>query len=405
MRIGILTKEFPPHIYGGAGVHVENLVRELANLEQGRNTIEVRCFGEQKETVANKNVIGADADLCIPVQDPRHRILLDTLLRDILIVGSLKDVDIIHCHTWYTHLAGCLLKSMLDVPLVLTTHSLEPNRTWKRDQLGNGYHASSWLEKTAYQNADGVIAVSESMREDVHRAYGVPLERIEVIHNGIDPDVYKPQQNPDIIASYGIDLDKPFALMVSRITRQKGITHFLDSVKYMDPEIQAVLCASSPDTEELMREVGQKIDALQQERPGRVIWIPEIAPLDTLITLYTQASVFVCPSIYEPFGLINLEAMACGTPVVASAVGGIPEIIVDGQTGILARFRPIGAQNAEPEDPDGFARTLAGAVNKLIADPQRLEEMGRLGRKRVEDHFTWKAVAAKTLDFYSTLMK
>jgi glycogen synthase len=404
LKIGILTKEFPPHIYGGAGVHVDNLVRELSKLEKGLHKIEVLCFGDQRENHANRNVIGVRANFSIPTREPRHAILMDTLLRDIMMVGTLEHVDAIHCHTWYTHLAGCLLKHVLGVPLVITTHSLEPHRPWKRDQLGTGYQASSWLEKTAYQNADGIIAVSRSMRDDVHRIYGIPMERIQVIHNGIDPERYRPRSDPDAVASYGIDLKRPFVLMVGRITRQKGIIHFLDSVKYMKPDVQAVVCAGAPDTVELMHEVKEKVERIKEQEISRVIWIPETLSIGNLLALYTHAAVFVCPSIYEPFGLINLEAMACKTPVVASAVGGIPEIVQNGRTGLLVPFRPIGPKEPGPEDPEGFAWALAEAVNRLLSDPKTLEAMGRRGRKRVEEHFTWEITAQKTLNYYKGLV-
>ncbi len=404
LNIEILTKEFPPHIYGGAGVHVDNLVRELMKRDKGLHRIEVLCFGDQKETSGNLNVFGIDADFSIPTRDPRHSILMDTFLRDLMMVGTLRQADVLHCHTWYTHLAGCLLKQMMGIPLVLTTHSLEPHRPWKQEQLGTGYQAASWIEKTAYRNADGIIAVSQSMRADVHRTYGISMEKIEVIHNGIDLERYRPTPNPAVVTSYGIDLDRPFVLMVSRITRQKGITHFLDSVKYLKPEIQAVICAGVPDTEDLMREVTEKMDDIKAQEMQRLIWIPETVPLPNLLALYTHAAVFVCPSVYEPFGLINLEAMACGTPVVASEVGGIPEIVLDGRTGILVPFKPIGPQDPGPTDPDRFALALAEAVNTLICDPKGLEAMGRRGRKRVEEHFTWQITAEKTLNYYKKLV-
>lgn len=404
MKVAVLTKEFPPHIYGGAGVHVENLVRELMKQENGLHNIEVLCFGDQKETSANGRVTGVDAGLSIPTRDPRHSILMDTLLNDLKMVATLEHADIVHCHTWYTHLAGCLLKEMMDIPLVLTTHSLEPHRPWKQEQLGTGYRASSWLEETAYQNADGVIAVSQAMKADVHRTYGIPGERIRVIHNGIDLERYRPRTDPKLVASYGIDLERPFVLMVSRITRQKGITHFLDSVKYMKPEVQAVICASFPDTENIMREVREKVEDIQGENVHRLVWIPETVPIENLLALYTHAAAFVCPSRYEPFGLINLEAMACGTPVVAAAVGGIPEVVADGRTGLLVPFKAMVPQDAEPKNPDRFAVALAEAVNALISDPKGRREMGRQGRKRVEEHFTWKIAAEKTLNYYKVLI-
>jgi glycogen synthase len=398
MDIAILTKEFPPHVYGGAGVHVEYLTRELRKLNEGK--IRVLCFGSQREFSGNLEVIGVEPSSSIPAQDKRIHSLLDTLARDVAMVGALTEADVIHCHTWYTHLAGCLLKHMLKVPLVLTTHSLEPHRPWKREQLGAGYYASSWLEQTAYREADGVIAVSGSMKQDVHNLYGVPVERIALIHNGIDENQYRAVREPGVLDHYGIDASRPYVLMVSRMTRQKGIPHFLEAAKYFESGIQAVLCASAPDTPEYLEEVAAKISRMRGDTAQRIIWVSETVPREALIALYSQAAVFVCPSVYEPFGIINLEAMACGTAVVASAVGGIPEVVEDGVTGRLVRFEPLSKDNPEPEDPERFAKELAGEVNNLIASPDALKNMAVAARKRVEAHFTWEAVARKTLDFY-----
>ena len=400
MNIAILTKEYPPYVYGGAGVHVDFLTRELAELENRAHEISVFCFGDQKENASNLKVNGIEVEFPIPGVETNGNKVLETLFCDVVMAGALKEADLIHCHTWYTHFAGCILKQLLGVPLVLTTHSLEPRRPWKKEQLGSGYNVSSWLERTAYRNSDGVIAVSESMKRDAQDLYQVPPENIAVIHNGIDTEKYRPKADRNVLSAYGIDPDRPYILMVSRITRQKGISHFLDSIPHLPPGIQAVLCASFPDTEELLKEVRGKIETIDKHRSGAVVWVEKPVPVDDLIALYSMAELFVCPSVYEPFGLIVVEAMACGTPVVASAVGGIPEIIIDGETGRLVPFAPIGPDNPEPEDPQRFAANLAEAVTELLADPAALLKMGSNARKRVKDRFSWSAVARKTMEFY-----
>jgi alpha-maltose-1-phosphate synthase len=402
MEIAILTKEYPPHIYGGAGVHVEYLIRELEKLIEGK--IRILCFGDQRELSLRREVRGVGP--CLPFQCHSDRLhgLVDTLMRDAAIIGTLERADILHCHTWYTHLAGCLLKYMLKAPLVLTTHSLEPHRPWKREQLGSGYEASLWLERTAYHEADGIIAVSGAMKQDVHRLYGVPMERVEVIHNGIDENQYRPFSNPDVLKHYGIDANRPYVLMVSRLTRQKGISHFLEAVKHFEPGLQAVMCASVPDTPEILEEVTAKVAQVRTLTRNKILWVQETVPRDALIALYSHAALFVCPSVYEPFGIINLEAMACGTPVVASAVGGIHEVVQDGVTGRLVPFEPLSEDNPEPREAERFARDLAHAVNSLLAAPDELNAMAAAARKRIQDHFTWKAVAKKTLEFYKKLI-
>jgi len=410
MKIVILTNEYPPYIYGGAGVHVEYLSRELADLEDKAHTVQVLCFGDQRERSGNLIVEGIDPAFKPPFQDPRHPRFMDTLLRNILMAGSVREADIVHGHTWYSHLAGCLLKQLVGARLVLTTHSLEPHRPWKAEQLGTAYRASSWIEKTAYENADGVIAVSEAMKKDVHELYGVPFEKIRVIHNGIDLNRYKPTPRRSVLIRYHIDPDKPFLLFVGRITRQKGIIHLVNAIKYLQPGVQVVLCAGAPDTEEIGKEMAEKVERARAESQNEIIWIPQTVPKDELISLYTQASLFVCPSVYEPFGIINLEAMACETPVVASAVGGIPEVVVHGETGLLVPFEPMGrdalADHAsfEPKDPEQFSRDLASAVNHLLNSPERLQEMGTKSRERVERSFSWTRIAQQTLEFYRELL-
>jgi glycogen synthase len=406
MRIAILTNEYPPHVYGGAGVHVEYLTRELARLENGRHQIDVICFGDQDIHDGNLTVRGIAPQGTLPYRDPRHKRFQETMLRDLVMVGMLSEgVDIVHCHTWYTHLAGCLGRELTGAKLVLTTHSLEPHRPWKVEQLGTAYQASSWVERTAYQNADGVIAVSEAMREDVHQLYGVPRSRTRVIHNGIDLNQYRPTPDASVLTRYGIDPARPYVLFVGRITRQKGIIHLVAAIKDIQPGAQVVLCAGAPDTEEIGREMAQRVEQARRESTNPILWVPQVLPKEEVIALYTQAALFVCPSVYEPFGIINLEAMACGTPVVASAVGGIKEVVVPGRTGLLVPFEPVGPNDFEPQDPAQFARDLAAAINRLLADPVRLREMGTRCRERVEHFFSWTSIARWTADFYWELVQ
>jgi len=405
MEIVLLSKEYPPNTYGGAGVHVDYLSRALAHLGEGLHGVRVLCFGDQNEHIKNLVIKGIDPHIELPLQDPRHGSVQDSLLRNLFMIGSLNTPDIIHCHTWYTLLAGCLAKQMYRVPLVVTAHSLEPLRPWKREQLGSGYEVSKWLEKTAYENADGVIAVSESMKRDVRRIYGVPEERIALIYNGIDDRQYRPEKDPRVPVAYGINPAKPFVLCVARMTRQKGIIHFLNSVPHLLPGIQVVLCAGAPDTGRFEREVACKVEQVRSRSDHPVIWVNKTVPREDLISLYSQAAVFVCPSIYEPFGLINLEAMACGTPVVASAVGGIPEVVAGGETGLLVPFEPAGPEDPEPKDPERFARNLSGAVNRLLSDPPGRESMGNAARERVRKRFTWEVIARETLIFYREVLK
>jgi glycogen synthase len=403
MRIALFTNEYPPNVYGGAGVHVEYLARELARVESGAHRVQVLCFGEQHQADDNLRVHGVSAGLPLPVQDPRHGRLLDALSRDLAMVGAVEAPDVVHCHTWYAHLAGCLARPLTGAPLVLTTHSLEPHRPWKVEQLGTGYHVTTWIERTGYQNADGVIAVSESMKHDVQQLYGVPPERVRVIHNGIDPDEYRPRHAPATLRTLGIDPDCPTVLFVGRITRQKGIFHLVRAIRYIEPGVQVVLCAGAPDTPAIAQEMTELVAQAKRDAKAEVIWIPEMLPRPDAIALYTHAAVFVCPSVYEPFGIINLEAMACETPVVASAVGGIPEIVVPGETGLLVHFEAEGGDSAEPRDPEAFSRALAAAVNELIAAPERRAAMGLSARARVLAQFSWRAIAEQTLAFYREL--
>ncbi len=404
MRIALLTNEYPPHVYGGAGVHVEYLSRELARIESGAHAVDVFCFGEQHETQRNLRVRGVAPALRFTAQDPRHAKLLDALVRDLAMVGAVESPDIVHCHTWYAHLAGCLARPLTGAKLVLTTHSLEPHRPWKVEQLGTAYHTTAWIERTAYENADGVIAVSRAMKEDVETLYGVPPERVRVIHNGIDPEEYRPTPDPATLRRLGIDPEMPIVLFVGRITRQKGILHLVRAIRHLQPGIQMVLCAGAPDTPAIAEEMTLLVAEAKREAAAEIIWIPELLPRQDLISLYTHAAVFVCPSVYEPFGIINIEAMACETAVVATAVGGIPEIVVPGETGLLIAFEPEGDGLAEPRDAEGFSRSLAAGINELIGDPARAAAMGRAGRERVLAEFSWLRIAEMTVEFYRELI-
>lgn len=404
MRIAQLTNEYPPHVYGGAGVHIEYLSRELARADGGAHAVQVLCFGDQRVEEGNLRVRGVAPDVAFAAQDPRHARLLDALVRDLAMVGLADAPDIVHCHTWYSHLAGCLARPLTGARLVLTTHSLEPHRPWKVEQLGTAYDATTWIERTAYGNADGVVAVSRAMEEDVRALYGVDPERIRVIHNGIDPDEYRPRRDPDRLRALGVDPGAPVVLFVGRITRQKGILHLVRALRHLRPGVQAVLCAGAPDTPEIGAEMRALVEDARHDAAARIVWIAEMLPREDTITLYSHADVFVCPSVYEPFGIINLEAMACETPVVASAVGGIPEIVVPGETGLLVPIEPEGGGSVEPRDPEAFSRALADAVNALLDAPEGRREMGRAARARVLEHFSWRAIAAQTLAFYRDLL-
>ncbi|HVE79533.1 MAG TPA: glycogen synthase [Gemmatimonadaceae bacterium] len=405
MRVALFTNEYPPHVYGGAGVHVEYLSRELARLDGGAHRVDVLCFGEQRESRGSLHVRGVAPPVRLPARDPRHAKLLDALVRDLAMVGEVEAPDVVHCHTWYAHLAGCLARPLTGARLVLTTHSLEPHRPWKVEQLGTAYHATAWIERTAYQNADGVIAVSEAMKGDVQTLYAVPPERVRVIHNGIDPEEYRPRPAPATLRRLGVAPEVPIVLFVGRITRQKGILHLVRAIRHLTPGAQVVLCAGAPDTEAIAAEMTALVDEARREARAAVVWIPEMLPKEDVIALYTHAAVFVCPSVYEPFGIINLEAMACETPVVAAAVGGIPEIVVPGETGLLVPLDAEGGGSAEPRDPEGFSRALAAAVNELMAAPERRSAMGRAARARVLAHFSWRHIAEVTMEFYRELVK
>ncbi|NLP01653.1 MAG: glycogen synthase [Fibrobacter sp.] len=399
MKAAILTNEFPPNIYGGAGTHVDFLTRELIK----HIPVDVFCFGNQDYRDQNGKfpltVKGFDCKDKLYGAHGKLEKVFSTLENDLKFAAALQDCDIVHCHTWYSHWAGLLCKILYKLPLILTTHSLEPHRPWKFEQLGTGYDLSTWIENTAYVNADGVIAVSADMEKDVIQMYNVDPARIRVIHNGIDLNFYQRIYKQDVLREYGIDPDKPFVLFVGRITRQKGIFHLIKTIPYIDESAQIVLCAGAPDTPEIKEEVQYEISRMQQSRKN-VIWISQMLDHHILRVLYSHAAVFVCPSLYEPFGIINLEAMACHTPVVGTYVGGIPEIIKDGETGFLVSFAAESKINFEPKYPEIFQRDMAEKINLLIRNPQLRKHMGEAARKRVEAEFSWEKIALKTIEFY-----
>jgi alpha-maltose-1-phosphate synthase len=399
MKALLLSNEFPPNIYGGAGVHVDYLSRELAKIMD----VEVRCFGDQEIDLPNLTVRGFGVNTAV-FRCPKNLNSVFGAVRrctDFNTVGV--DANVVHCHTWYSHFGGILAKLNYHIPMVLTVHSLEPLRPWKREQLGHGYDCSSWLEKTATEMADAVIAVSEETRKDVLRLFNVDPKRVRIIYNGIDPEEYYPRKSRDQVESYGIDPNKPFILFVGRIARQKGIIHLVNAIKYMEPGFQVVLCAGAPDTPEIAEEMKRAVAAAQSKRDG-VLWIEKMVPKEAAYQLYSHASVFCCPSIYEPFGIINLEAMACETAVVASAVGGIKEVVVDGETGFLVLLEQMKESPFEPVDPDKFSRDFAEKVNRLMRDERLRQKFGEAGRKRAVEKFSWSTIAAETKKMYESLL-
>ncbi|GCC50510.1 glycogen synthase [Chryseotalea sanaruensis] len=400
MKVLFCTREYPPNVYGGAGVHVEYLARELSQLMH----VEVRCFGDQHQQTEQLQVLGFKAD---PLSQPNTRAelapIFATLNTCIQMNGGMMNADIVHCHTWYAQFAGILSKLCYGTPLVVTTHSLEPLRPWKREQLGRGYDASSWIEKTAIEMADAVIAVSQETKQDVLKYFNVDEKKISVIYNGIDLEEYNVTNETSALDKFGINKTKPFVLFVGRITRQKGIIHLVNAIKYINSDTQVVLCAGAPDTEDIGREMKLSVETVQQSR-NNVIWIPEMVSKKEVIQLYSHAAVFCCPSIYEPFGIINIEAMACKTAVVASSVGGIKEVVVDGETGILVPLEQEKTAPFEASNPDKFSRDLAAGINKLMADENLRKTMGANGRARVESYFDWKAIAKQTESLYKTIL-
>ena len=400
MKVLFLTREFPPYVYGGAGVHVEYLASELSKLMQ----VEVRAFGDQNVRSNDLAVKGFPfEDGIFSNSDPKLKSVFKTLSTGLHINAEEIDADIVHCHTWYSHFAGIVAKLCYGMPLVVTTHSLEPLRPWKREQLGRGYDASSWVEKTAIEMADAIIAVSEETKEDVLKHFNVDETKIEVVYNGIDLDQYQKVSDSSVLETYNIDINKPYVLFVGRITRQKGIIHLVNAIKYINSNIQIVLCAGAPDTEDIAKEMEEAVTEASKLR-DTIFWIDEMLDKKDIIQLYSHANVFCCPSIYEPFGIINIEAMACETAVVASAVGGIKEVVVPGETGLLIPLQQQTEAPFEPVDPDQFSRDLAKGINTLVNDKALQDKMAKNGHKRVEEHFDWKAIAKQTKSIYQSLI-
>ena len=432
MRVGLMTREYPPYVYGGAGVHVEYLSRELAKTI----AVDVHAWGETPEQA--------------PPDDPKLRVFfeqpwdaisggttakfkgaLEALSLNLLQNLKLDELDVIHTHTWYVAMAGFLAKKLYGIPFVLTTHSLEPLRAWKAEQLGTGYALSSWMERTAILDADAIVAVSNGTKRDIVKAYpDVDPKRIHVIYNGIDLEQYQYTPEMSALEKYGVDTKRPYVLFVGRITRQKGVTHLVEAIQYLPAGTQIVLCAGAPDTPEIAAEMRDKVQAVRRFTPGsqraavenftadgghsiatgdptgtghNLVWIEQMVTKEEAIQLYSHCAVFCCPSVYEPFGIINLEAMACRAPVVASATGGILEVVVEGRTGHLVPFEAH-PETTFPVHPAQFAKDLAERITDLLRDPEKAKRMGEEGRRRVEEHFSWTAIAAQTIELYRSLI-
>ncbi|MGA8671924.1 MAG: glycogen synthase [Terracidiphilus sp.] len=400
MRVGLFTREYPPQVYGGAGVHVDYLSRELAKEIE----VEVHCWGPQHTDQGNLHVRGNEpwAEISNGTEG-KFKGALEAFSLNLTQIKALDDIDVVHTHTWYVSMAGYLARKLYGMPFVLTTHSLEPLRAWKAEQLGSGYLMSSWMERTAILDADAIIAVSAGTKADILRAYPeVEPARIHVIYNGIDLAEYQKTEETKALTDYGVDPAVPYVLFVGRITRQKGVTHLVDAIRSMPPETQVVLCAGAPDTPEIAAELRTKVEDARRNHP-RIVWIEKMVTRQETIQLYSHARVFCCPSVYEPFGIINLEAMACRAPVVASATGGIKEVVVDGETGYLVPFDqdPV---TSFPRDPETFAKDLAVRINELMADPEKCRHFGEAGRRRVEEIFSWTAIAHQTIGLYQELI-
>jgi starch synthase len=402
MRVSLLTREYPPEVYGGAGVHVEYLARELAQLED----LTVHCWGAERDA---PGVVAHRAWDALVGSEP-HLAALQAMSVDLVMAARAQGAEVVHSHTWYANLAGHLAGLTYGIPHVATVHSLEPLRPWKAEQLGGGYALSSFCERVALEGADAVIAVSEGMRRDILECYpAIAPERVRVIYNGIDAGQYRPDAGTDVLARHGVDPARPSVVFVGRITRQKGVPYLLDAALAFDPSAQLVLCAGAPDTPEIGADVEHRVEILRAARAkrddaagGDVIWIDQMLPKAEVIQLLSHAAVFVCPSIYEPLGIVNLEAMACEAAVVATATGGIVEVVQDGVTGLLVPFESEPGA-IEPRDPEAFAAAIAERVNALLADPDRAAEMGRAGRARALTAFDWTAIAAQTSALYRSL--
>jgi starch synthase len=399
VRVDILTREYPPQIYGGAGVHVAELVRALR--ARGDIDARVRCFGGAREEVGTTGY----ADL---PQLSSANPAISTLGVDLAMVQECTGADLVHSHTWYANMAGHLASLMGGVPHVVSAHSLEPMRPWKAEQLGGGYRVSSWVERTAYENAAAVIAVSAGMRLDVLNSYpGIDPDKVRVVHNGIDSHLWAPDSSPQALAvvrSHGIDPTRPSVVFVGRITRQKGLPFLLRAVASLPADVQLVLCAGAPDTPQLMAEVEALVAELRASRAG-VVWITDMLPRPQVIALLSAATVFACPSVYEPLGIVNLEAMACELAVVATATGGIPEVVVDGETGWLVPIEAVADGSGTPQDPDRFVSDLAQALNQALSDPQRARRFGQAGRRRVVERFSWSSIGDQTMEVYERALR
>jgi starch synthase len=392
VKIALLTREYPPDVYGGAGVHVEYLARELARLEQ----VTVHAWGDDRDGAVGHRAWEALSG------DAPHLAALRAMSIDLSMAAAVEGAEVVHSHTWYAQLAGHLAKLVYGAPHVATVHSLEPLRPWKAEQLGGGYALSSWCEKVALEAADRVIAVSQGSRRDILECYpAIDPSKVPVIYNGIDADEYRPDPGTDVLEKHGVDPSRPSVVFVGRITRQKGVPYLVDAALQFDAAAQLVLCAGAPDTPEIAADVEQRVERLRAER-GNVIWLQQMLPKREVIQLLSHATVFACPSIYEPLGIVNLEAMACEAAVVATATGGIVEVVQDGVTGLLVPFETA-EDSIEPRDPAGFAAGIAERVNALVADPARADELGRAGRARVLEHFAWPAIAEQTAELYRSL--
>jgi starch synthase len=388
LKVALLTREYPPDVYGGAGTHVEYLVRELRRLAE----VSVQCWGQPR----NEPGVTAHQPWSALTEPKPESSALQAMSIDLAMAAASKGADVAHSHTWYANLGGHLAKLMWSIPHVATVHSLEPLRPWKAEQLGGGYALSMYCERTGIEGADAVIAVSSAVRQDILSCYpAVDPKRVQVIHNGIDPEVYKPQPSEETLTRFGIDKSKPFAFFNGRMTRQKGVSLLLAAALKTDPRHQLVMVASSPDTPELAAEVNTLAERVRTER-GNLIWIDHFISLEDLIHLHSSATLFICPSIYEPFGLVILEAMACETAVVASKVGGIPEIVVEGETGYLVDYNPA--------DTEAFTTRLAARIDEVMSDPALAKRMGKAGRERAVETFGWPKIAGRTLELYRSLL-
>jgi starch synthase len=400
VRVALLTREYPPEVYGGAGVHVGYLARELARIAD----VTVHCWGDDRPEGDGPEVRAYRPWEALAGPAP-HMAALRAVSIDLAMAAGAEGASLAHSHTWYANLGGHLAKLVHGIPHVATVHSLEPLRPWKAEQLGGGYALSSFCERTGLEGADAVIAVSKGSRRDMLECYpAIDPARVEVIYNGIDTEEYRPDPRTDVLERHGIDPDAPTVAFVGRITRQKGVPHLLRAALEFDPAVQLVLCAGAPDTPEIGAEVQQAVERLQRER-GNVIWIEEMLPKPDIIQILSHADVFACPSIYEPLGIVNLEAMACETAVVATATGGIVEVVEDGVTGLLVPYEPRDDGTHEPRDPARFASDFAARVNELLADPERAARMGRAGRERVREHFAWPAIAEQTAELYRRVVE